>query len=110
MPARERDERYENGDKNLEDVLNSTQLAIKVSLNSVFGFVSRAQGNLVLKQLGQLTTSTGRKLINQSKNYVENEFIDYIHKNNLIKYELKANTKLIENLYFAILKLLIRTE
>jgi DNA polymerase elongation subunit (family B) len=75
---------FEEGNKLLEDILNSTQLAIKVSLNSVYGFVSRNQGNLILKPLGQLTTAVGRMLIEQSKQYAEERFVDYVKENGLL--------------------------
>ncbi len=79
---------YEDSNKLLEDIYNSTQLAIKVSLNSVYGFVSRNGGNLAYKPLGQLTTAIGRMLIEQSKNYAENEFVNYIKSNKLNVYKL----------------------
>lgn len=72
-----------DNNKLLEDILNSTQLAIKVSLNSTYGFVGRKQGNLILKPLGQLTTYTGRQLIQQSKDYAEKDFIEYVQENNI---------------------------
>jgi DNA polymerase elongation subunit (family B) len=75
---------FEEDNKLLEDILNSTQLAIKVSLNSVYGFVSRNQGNLILKPLGQLTTAVGRMLIEQSKQYAEERFVDYVKEKGLL--------------------------
>lgn len=74
----------EEGNKLLEDILNSTQLAIKVSLNSTYGFLGRGQGNLILKELGSIVTSVGRKLIEQSKEYAEGPFIQFIKDNNLL--------------------------
>lgn len=82
---REMAKAYENGDKLLEDILNSSQLAIKVSLNSCFGFLGRGQGNLILKELGSIVTSVGRSLIEQSKAYAEGPFLDYIKENQLLK-------------------------
>lgn len=75
----------EEGNKLLEDILNSTQLAIKVSLNSTYGFLGRGQGNLILKELGSIVTAVGRKLIQQSKEYAEGPFLDYIKTHNLLK-------------------------
>lgn len=75
----------EEGNKLLEDILNSTQLAIKVSLNSTYGFLGRGQGNLILKELGSIVTAVGRMLIEQSKEYAEGEFLDYIRDNELLK-------------------------
>lgn len=86
---REMAKAYENGDKLLEDILNSTQLAIKVSLNSCYGFLGRGQGNLILKELGSIVTSTGRSLIQQSKNYAEGPFLDYIKNHNLLKQKIE---------------------
>ena len=74
----------EQGNKLLEDILNSTQLAIKVSLNSTYGFLGRGQGNLILKELGSIVTAVGRRLIEQSKEYAENPFIEYVKQNQLL--------------------------
>ena len=79
----------EEGNKLLEDILNSTQLAIKVSLNSTYGFLGRGQGNLILKELGSIVTAVGRKLIQQSKEYAEGPFLDYIKENNLLKQKIE---------------------
>lgn len=79
---------YSSGNKSLGDILNSTQLAIKVSLNSVYGYVSRGRGNLVCKPIGQLTTAIGRMLIKESKEYIEGDFIKFIEKNGLATHQL----------------------
>jgi len=73
----------------LEDILNSTQLAIKVSLNSTYGFLGRGQGNLILKELGSIVTAVGRKLIQQSKEYAEGPFLDYIKENALLTQKIE---------------------
>ena len=78
----------EENNKELEDILNSTQLAIKVSLNSTYGFLSRNRGNLICKPLGQLTTAVGRMLIVQSKEYAENVFCDYVKEHGLLKQKI----------------------
>ena len=77
------------GNKLLESILDSTQLAIKVSLNSTYGFLGRGQGNLILKELGSIVTSVGRMLIEQSKEYAEGDFLDYIRQNNLLVQKLE---------------------
>jgi DNA polymerase elongation subunit (family B) len=77
------------GNKLLESILDSTQLAIKVSLNSTYGFLGRGQGNLILKELGSIVTSVGRMLIEQSKEYAEGPFLDYIRDNNLLTQKLE---------------------
>ncbi|NBU34045.1 hypothetical protein EB118_07255 [bacterium] len=81
----------DEGNKLLEDILNSTQLAIKVSLNSTYGFVSRNRGNLILKPLGQLTTAIGRMLIEQSKHFAETEFCEHVNKDQLVTHKLSSN-------------------
>jgi DNA polymerase elongation subunit (family B) len=73
----------QEGDKVLEEILDATQLAIKVSLNSTYGFLGRSQGNLVLKPLASIVTSTGRRMIEQSKEYAEGNFIKFVRENNL---------------------------
>lgn len=97
---REMAKAYENGDKLLEDILNSTQLAIKVSLNSCYGFLGRGQGNLILKELGSIVTAVGRELIQQSKEYAEGPFLNYIKENSILtqrveykQYELNNGDK-----------------
>ena len=74
----------EDGDKVYADILDKTQLGIKISLNSCYGFLGRKQGNMVLKELGSIVTAVGRTLIEQSKHFAENDFMQ------LIKTELLA--------------------
>lgn len=78
-----------NGDTLLENILDHTQLSIKISLNSCYGFLGRKQGNLVLKELGSIVTSNGRKLLDKSKNFAENGFLNYIKDNKLTNITLK---------------------
>lgn len=63
-----------NDNKLLKDILDMQQLAIKISLNSVYGFMGRTKGNLVKGELGRLTTAVGRDLINTSKDFVEEKY------------------------------------
>ena len=79
----------QEGNKLLADIMDMTQLSIKISLNSCYGFLGRRQGNLILKELGSIVTAVGRTLIETSKDYAENAFIDYINKNNLITHQIK---------------------
>ena len=86
------------GNQLLANILDQNQLGIKVSLNSVYGFLGRKQGNLVLKELGSIVTAIGRELIITSKKYAENHFIQDIqqkHKNLLTH---KINYKDISHL------------
>lgn len=81
----------QENNKLLENIYDSTQLAIKVSLNSVYGFVSRGKGNLIMKPLGQLTTYIGRTLIEDSKAYVEGLFMEFIRNEKMLEYTVKMN-------------------
>jgi DNA polymerase elongation subunit (family B) len=80
----------QEGNKLLAEILDSTQLAIKVSLNSTYGFLGRCQGNLILKELGSIVTSVGRMLIEQSKEYAEGEFLQHIKDNTLLTHTVKS--------------------
>ena len=53
-------------------VLNGRQLAIKVSMNSIYGFTSAFMMNL--QALSAAVTAKGRQMIEQSKHFMENEF------------------------------------
>jgi len=86
---REMAQAQKDGNKLLADILDSTQLAIKVSLNSTYGFLGRGQGNLILKELGSIVTAVGRMLIEQSKEYAEGDFLNYIRENNLLVQKLE---------------------
>ena len=81
-------EAEKNGDKLLASILDSTQLAIKISLNSTYGFLGRRTGNLILKELGSIVTSVGRMLIEQSKEYTEGLFLSYVKDNELLKHQI----------------------
>lgn len=91
-------QKQEQGDKVLEEILNQTQLSVKVSLNSAYGFLGRSQGNLILKELGSIVTAVGRKLIEQSKSYSEGPFLDYIKNNNLLKQTITFKEDLIKEI------------
>jgi DNA polymerase elongation subunit (family B) len=86
LVKRQMNEAYKRGDKHLGNVLNSNQAAIKVSLNSTYGFLGRNRGNLVMKELGSIVTSVGRTLIEQSKEYSEEKFTRYLQENNHLDY------------------------
>jgi DNA polymerase elongation subunit (family B) len=78
----------DNGDKLLADILDCTQLGIKISLNSCYGFLGRRVGDLILKELGSIVTSVGRQLIEQSKAYAENDFLEYIKKEKILTHKI----------------------
>jgi DNA polymerase elongation subunit (family B) len=80
----------QDGNKMLAAILDSTQLAIKVSLNSTYGFLGRCQGNLILKELGSIVTSVGRNLIEQSKEYAEGPFLQYVRDKKLLTHKLET--------------------
>jgi len=66
----------ENSD-NVEDllryrVLNGRQLAIKVTMNSIYGFTSAFMLNL--SSLSACVTAKGRQMIEMTKNFMENDF------------------------------------
>ena len=78
----------DNGDKILADILDCSQQGIKISLNSIFGFLGRKQGNMVLKELGSIVTAVGRTLIETSRDYAENGFIDHIKEHKVLNHKL----------------------
>jgi DNA polymerase elongation subunit (family B) len=53
-------------------VLNGRQLAIKVSMNSLYGFTSAFMMNL--QALSAVVTAKGRQMIEQTKEFLENRF------------------------------------
>jgi DNA polymerase elongation subunit (family B) len=79
----------DEGNYLLADIMDSTQLAIKVSLNSVYGFLGRNRGNLICKPLGQLTTAIGRMLIEQSRDYAEGDFQKEMREKQVLKHQIK---------------------
>ena len=62
---------------------------LSIKSNSTYGFLGRKQGNLILKELGSIVTSVGRQLIEQSKEYTETKFLDYIKEHQLNQYQIK---------------------
>ena len=61
-----------NGDKQLKEIFNKRQLAYKVSMNSIYGFVAAQM--MTLKQIAGTTTAIGRQMIEQSKNFIEKTY------------------------------------
>jgi DNA polymerase delta subunit 1 len=58
-------------DDSLYAVLNGVQLAIKVSMNSIYGFTGARYGRLPNKRIAASVTATGRKMIDHSKRCAE---------------------------------------
>lgn len=58
-------------DDNLYAVLNGVQLAIKVSMNSIYGFTGARYGRLPNKKIAAAVTACGREMIAHSKKCAE---------------------------------------
>ena len=56
------------------DVLDGFQLAMKVSMNSIYGFTGANLGRLPEKRIAAATTAEGRRMIQACKEYVELEY------------------------------------
>ena len=56
------------------DVLDGFQLAMKVSMNSIYGFTGANLGRLPEKRIAAATTAEGRRMIQACKEYVENNY------------------------------------
>lgn len=71
----------------IKSILNGRQLALKVSCNSVYGFLAAQM--LQCKDIGRCVTTIGRKMIEDTKNYLENDYpqdaIDHGLTDKLIK-------------------------
>lgn len=58
-------------DPNVKNVLNAKQLAIKVSMNSIYGVFGSNVGYLSIKPIASTVTYVGRKMIEHSKKCAE---------------------------------------
>jgi DNA polymerase delta subunit 1 len=58
----------------LYDVKDGFQLAMKVSMNSIYGFTGANLGRLPEKRIAAATTAEGRRMIQACKEYVESEY------------------------------------
>lgn len=56
------------------DVLDGFQLAMKVSMNSIYGFTGANLGRLPEKRIAASVTAEGRRMIQACKEYVEGEY------------------------------------
>lgn len=64
---------YKSGDKMLGDVYDKNQQAVKVTMNSIYGFVGAQM--LPCKKIAATVTAVGRQMIAGSKEYVETNYI-----------------------------------
>jgi hypothetical protein len=58
----------------LKNVLNAKQLAIKVSMNSIYGFTGAVVGVLPCLEISQSVTGCGRQMIEQTSSIARNKF------------------------------------
>ena len=58
----------------VKTVLNAKQLAIKVSMNSIYGFTGATIGALPCLAIAQSVTGCGRQMIEQTQNYAKEHF------------------------------------
>jgi DNA polymerase elongation subunit (family B) len=58
----------------MKTVLNAKQLAIKVSMNSIYGFTGAVVGALPCLEISQSVTGCGRQMIAQTQNYAKEHF------------------------------------
>jgi DNA polymerase delta subunit 1 len=58
----------------MEAVYNGQQLAYKISMNSIYGFTGASKGMLPLVAIASTVTMRGRQMIEETKNYVEDNF------------------------------------
>jgi DNA polymerase delta subunit 1 len=61
-------------DKLRKSLLNSLQLALKISANSVYGFTGASRGFLQCRQVAESTTSAGRHIIDFTKTRLLDRF------------------------------------
>src|SRR5210317_26603 len=58
----------------MKEVYNGKQLTYKISMNSVYGFNGAGKGILPCVPIASTTTSKGRAMIEETRNYVEKHF------------------------------------
>ena len=58
----------------VKTILNAKQLAIKVSMNSIYGFTGAVVGALPCLAISQSVTGCGRQMIEQTSNYARDHF------------------------------------
>jgi DNA polymerase elongation subunit (family B) len=63
-----------DGDAFMTSVYDGKQMAIKVSMNSVYGFFGAANGFLPCAPIAAAVTTIGRQMIEATKNFVEDQY------------------------------------
>lgn len=63
-----------NAEGDMKKVFNGKQLAYKISMNSVYGFTGASKGMLPCVAIASTVTAEGRHMIEQTKEYVEENF------------------------------------
>ena len=58
----------------MKNVFNGKQLAYKVSMNSVYGFTGAGKGMLPCVAIASTVTAEGRRMIEQTRDYVQQNF------------------------------------
>ena len=58
----------------MEAIYNGQQLAYKISMNSIYGFTGASKGMLPCVAIASTVTMRGRQMIEETKNYVEENF------------------------------------
>ena len=58
----------------MEAIYNGQQLAYKISMNSIYGFTGASKGMLPCVAIASTVTMRGRQMIEDTKNYVEENF------------------------------------
>jgi DNA polymerase delta subunit 1 len=83
-------------DPDIKNILNSKQLAQKISMNSVYGSLGAASFSIPCKPISATTTYIGRQMIDHSKKCAE-EFYDGTEKCDYIKAEVIYGDSIIGN-------------
>jgi len=91
----------------MKTVLNAKQLAIKVSMNSIYGFTGAVVGALPCLEISQAVTGCGRQMIEQTQNYAKEHFnCEIVYGDSvtsdtpiLIRENGKINIYIIEDLF-----------
>jgi DNA polymerase delta subunit 1 len=73
-------------DPSMKVILDAKQLAIKVSMNSIYGVFGANSGPLCVKAIASTTTFIGRSMISQTKEYIETT---YNGENDSVKGEVR---------------------